>query len=70
MPDTYTLFLERYRLWAYATPEESPYLYDQVELMREDWETPSLAYPRLLDPQMNVCDLWWRPVNDDHRNGQ
>lgn len=62
MPNSFTLFLERYRLWAYATPEESPYLHDQVELMREDWQSPILAYPRLLDPQMNAAGLYWRPV--------
>jgi hypothetical protein len=64
MPDSLTLLTERYRLWAYATPEDSPYLHDEVELMREEWETPILAYPRLLPPQMNVAGLFWRTRED------
>lgn len=64
MPETTAGCTAGYRLWAYATPEDSPYLYDQVEMMRQEWDAPAQACPWQLDPLMNVCDLWWRPVED------
>ena len=47
-------------LWAFA----SPYTYQQVELMRPEWRTPLRVDPWTLHPLMNVCDLYWRPVDD------
>lgn len=52
-------------LWAYAPGDASPYLYRQVELMRQEWATPCCVNPWNLPPQMNVADLYWRPLRED-----
>jgi hypothetical protein len=51
-------------LWSYATTEASPYHYTQVDLMRQEWTAPLRCDPWTLHPLMNVCDLYWRPVDD------
>ena len=56
--------LDGWSLWAYATPEASPYQYRQVELMRREWSAPLRCDPWTLHPLMNVVDLYWRTVDE------
>lgn len=52
-------------LWAYPVADDSPYLYSHVEIWRQEWATPRAVSPWNLPPQMNVVDLYWRPLPDD-----
>ena len=42
--------------------DHTPYAHRQVEIARQEWESPETVDPRSLDPMTNVVDLWWRPV--------
>jgi hypothetical protein len=48
-----------------ADVDTSPYQYAEVLLARQEWDTCVRVNPFALDPMMNVCDLWWRPVPGD-----
>lgn len=55
---------EEFRPWIvppWVWVKDNPYKYEQVELMREEWEKPFKTSPVKLPPELNVSDLWWRP---------
>ena len=52
-------------LWAYAASDDSPYCYRTVEIWRHEWAEPRCVTPWNLPPQMNVVDLYWRPLRQD-----
>ena len=56
---------EGWTLWEGA----SPYRYRYIELMRREWAAPLRCDPWTLHPLMNVCDLYWRPVDEGRGPG-
>lgn len=57
----YEEFCHKYPL----LPMDFPFLHDEIELCRLG-EKPSGRgrYENMVYPQMNVVDLWWRPVKE------
>lgn len=45
-------------------PQQVPWSYETVEMMRVGWDRPVTGNPSHLPLEMNVADLWWRPVGD------
>ena len=52
-------------LWAYPVTHDSPYHYRAVEVWRAEWDSPRVVNPWSLPLQMNVVDLYWRPLRED-----
>ena len=56
-------------LWAYPVSDDSPYRYRHVEIWRHEWATPRCVNPWSLPSQMNIVDLYWRPLRADAEDG-
>ena len=65
--DTPALLPGGWSLWAYPVVDDSPYLHRHVEIWRHEWPTPHVCNPWSLPAQMNIVDLYWRPVQEDTR---
>lgn len=49
--------------WPAWRPEDpSPYRHQYVEAWRREWQCVEVLRVRDMAPEMNVANLWWRPL--------
>lgn len=49
--------------WIMEPSDTNPYRHERVQIMRQEWSEPQTVRVLDLPPEMNVADLWWKPVD-------